>query len=126
MTDTVSLPPRHLALLRRILAHTLPNAEIWAFGSRVNGGHHETSDIDLVARNTTDPETPVSGLASARDALIESDLPMRVQLFDWSTMPKSFRSEILRRYAILQPSPEMTATRHQQFGPGDIGGIGRA
>lgn len=33
-----------------LLGQHVPQAEVWAYGSRVNGGAHEGSDLDLVLR----------------------------------------------------------------------------
>ena len=50
----LDLSPRHLALLRDILARHVPEAEVWAYGSRVLGTAHEGSDLDLVLRHPDD------------------------------------------------------------------------
>jgi predicted nucleotidyltransferase len=35
-------------LLTTIIDAHIPNAEVWAFGSRMNGRHHRGSDLDVV------------------------------------------------------------------------------
>ena len=47
----LDLRPEWLEIVRHLLAVHLPDAEVWAYGSRVQGTCHEGSDLDLVARN---------------------------------------------------------------------------
>jgi predicted nucleotidyltransferase len=49
------LSDRHLHTLQALLAQHAPGAEVWAYGSRVTGGAHEGSDLDLVLRHPGDP-----------------------------------------------------------------------
>jgi hypothetical protein len=55
----LQLPPRYLAMVRDILQNHLPQAEVWAYGSRVMGGCYEASDLDLVARRPDDLSQPI-------------------------------------------------------------------
>lgn len=100
-TDTLLLRPEHLAELRRLLRLHLPTAEVWAYGSRVNGQAHDGSDLDLVARQPLTPEQPLPGLAVLRAALSESRLPMLVDVHDWAELPAEFRREIERQHRVL-------------------------
>jgi len=99
----LDLAPRHLAQLRELLGRHVPDAAVWAFGSRVDGHAHEGSDLDLVLRNAQNPAMPVTGIADLREALQASTLPMLVEAHDWSQLPASFRTEIERRYVVIQP-----------------------
>ncbi len=47
---SLDLQPRHLRLLLEVLGAHVPEAEVWAYGSRVAGGGHAGSDLDLVVR----------------------------------------------------------------------------
>ena len=49
-TSKLHLPGRYLQMVQAILQTHLPNAEVWAYGSRVNGDYYEASDLDLVVR----------------------------------------------------------------------------
>jgi uncharacterized protein len=89
-----------LALLRR----HLPHAEVWAYGSRVNGDCHEASDLDLVVRNPLAPDEALPDLPDLKDALVESNLPIRVDVVDWARIPAAFRREIARAYVVVQGS----------------------
>lgn len=106
----LDLAPHHLAALRSLLEQHVPEAEAWAFGSRVNGGAHEGSDLDLVLRNPHDLSAPVEGWADLLEAVQVSALPMLVEVHDWASMPSAFRSSILLSHWVLQvPQPRAQA-----------------
>ncbi len=84
--------------------------EVWAYGSRVSGGAHEGSDLDLVLRNPEKLDAPHKNLHRLRDALTESDLPILVEVLDWAQLPEPFRREIERRHVVLI-SPEHTPAK---------------
>jgi predicted nucleotidyltransferase len=92
----LDLRPEWLETVKRLLALHLPEAEVWAYGSRVNGTAHEGSDLDLVVRNPVDLSLRQSALIDLRDALTESDLPILVDVLDWALIPESFHQEIIR------------------------------
>jgi len=96
------LEPRHLTLLQRILHQQVPGAEVWAYGSRVTGGAHETSDLDLVLRDPSDPQREVAGYPALKEALQASTLPIRVDVQSWWRLPESFQKEIERAYVVLK------------------------
>ncbi len=43
-----AIQPEHLALVRAILQRRVPQYDVWAFGSRVQGRVKVHSDLDLV------------------------------------------------------------------------------
>lgn len=92
---TLDLRPEWLAIVRGILEHHLPDAEVLAFGSRVNGTSHDGSDLDLVARNCADPTKPLPALLDAKEAFSESNLPILVDILDWARIPEHFRQQII-------------------------------
>jgi predicted nucleotidyltransferase len=100
--DALVLAPRHRELLGALLQRHIPTAEVWAYGSRVNGDCHEASDLDLVARNPASPEDELPDLVDLKEALVESNLPIRVDVVDWARIPASFRREIERAYVVVQ------------------------
>ena len=53
MTDLLDLPTRFREKLEALLREHVPDAEVWAYGSRVNGRSHDSSDLDLVLRGPT-------------------------------------------------------------------------
>jgi len=92
----LDLRPEWLSTVRQLLAETVPDAEVLAFGSRVNGTAHEASDLDLVIRYPENPEQPNPHLSNLREAFEKSRLPILVDILDWTGIPEDFRREILR------------------------------
>lgn len=102
----LDLSPRHLDILLGLLRQHVPGAEVWAYGSRVAGGAHEGSDLDLVLRNARSATEPVSGLPDLQSALQDSSLPMLVEVHGWPDLPASFQENIKRCYVVLR-KPEV-------------------
>ena len=102
-TFKLHLPKRYLQMVQAILQTHLPNAEVWAYGSRVNGDYYEASDLDLVVRQPEDLSRQQINLDEVIDAFSESNLPIIVQLVDWARIPESFHDEIMAKYAVIKP-----------------------
>ncbi|NJM32248.1 MAG: nucleotidyltransferase domain-containing protein [Limnobacter sp.] len=98
----LQLPAKYLHTLQALLAQHVPQAEVWAYGSRVTGGAHEGSDLDLVLRHATDLTQEVEGWVDLREALQESTLPMLVEVHLWPRLPAAFHSNIEAGYVVLQ------------------------
>jgi predicted nucleotidyltransferase len=105
MAASTCLPETLLARLRPLLQQAAPRSEIWAFGSRVNGDAHPGSDLDLALRKVPPGESPSRIAARLRSLLADSDLPVAVDVLDWSTLPDPMRAEIEKRHLVLQASP---------------------
>jgi predicted nucleotidyltransferase len=102
----LDLCPKWLEIIRRILATHLPDAEVIAYGSRVTGKAHEGSDLDLVARNWHNPLLSAGNLGAVREAFSESNLPILIDILDWSRIPDSFREEIAHTGIVIYPLPD--------------------
>ncbi|MBF0124404.1 MAG: nucleotidyltransferase domain-containing protein [Magnetococcales bacterium] len=100
---TLHLPQRYLKMTQALLQYHLPDAEVWAYGSRVNGQGHEASDLDLVVRNPAQITAETANLSLLKAAFTESALPIRVDIVDWARIPESFRREIEQRYVVIKP-----------------------
>ena len=50
MTDRLDLPRRYREELEALLRKHVPDAKVWAHGSRVNDRSHDGSDLDLSRR----------------------------------------------------------------------------
>lgn len=96
------LPDRHLHTLQALLAQHAPDAEVWAYGSRVTGGAHEGSDLDLVLRHSGDPTREPEGWLECKEALQNSTLPMLVEVHLWSHLPEDFHRNIEAGYVVVQ------------------------
>ena len=100
MTDRLNLPLRYRCILEALLREHVPNAEVWAYGSRVIGESHDGCDLDLVVRG---PELkPLGdGFFQLVEAIEKSNIPILVQAHDWARLPESFHEEIEREYVVL-------------------------
>lgn len=96
------LPEPYLQQVQAILKTHLPDCDVWAYGSRVRGDHFEASDLDLVVRPPKNELKKPFFLSDLREAFVESNLPIMVQIVDWSAIPESFHDEILSAYVIVQ------------------------
>lgn len=91
----------HLKQLKELLQRHTPEAEVWAYGSRVNGGAHEGSDLDLVLRNPLNLSQAVLHCDDLREAIQSSTLPMLIEVHLWSDLPESFQQNIEKAYIAL-------------------------
>ena len=99
---TLSLQPEHVQELRRLIANHLPHEEVWAYGSRVTGTAHDTSDLDLVVRHPKDLQQKQSAAFwKLKDAISESNLPVLIELFDWARLPPAFYDNITAQHVVL-------------------------
>lgn len=97
----IDLDPIYQKIVKDIISKYLPGVEIWVFGSRVTGNAKKFSDLDLVV--ITSKPIPLKLMTSINDAFSESELPIKVDLVDWSTISESFKTIILKKYQILFP-----------------------
>lgn len=101
----LDIESRDLEILKAILGRRVPDCEVRAYGSRINGVAHRGSDLDLAIVGPTRIDPFV--LAELGSDLEESDLPFSVDFLDWNAAPDSFREAIARRFEIIaidQPS----------------------
>ena len=110
MADQIHLLPRHREQIEALLQEHVPEAEVWAYGSRVNGQSHDASDLDLVLRGPGLEKIPIGQLADLKEAFTESNIPFFVEARDWARLPASFHKEIEKEYMIIQESrsPDVT------------------
>jgi len=86
----IDLAPRHMATVQQVLAAQLPGMPVYAFGSRVMGKAKKFSDLDLMVRS--DHAVQWRELALVREAFEASDLPIMVDVIDWSACSETFRA----------------------------------
>ena len=113
----LDLPESYLARLGELLQAHVPDAEVWAYGSRVNGQSHRASDLDLVLRNPVDLSRPLEHFFKLEAALRESAIPILVDVRDWARLPEGFRAEIEQTYVVVQRGG-------RSAGSGDVGAGG--
>ena len=102
MSDSVALRTSDLELVLKIIVDTIPDLEVWAFGSRVHRRQlKEFSDLDLVVFKA---EHPLLDLGVLRENLADSDLPFTVDVSSWAQLPDWLQQEIFQEHVILQAS----------------------
>lgn len=106
MLKSIGVEPGHLARLKALLRSHAPRAEVWAYGSRVSGGGHSSSDFDIVLRSPNRLDAPQENIAEIKERLSESDIPFLVDVLDWARIPESFRLEISKEYVVIQKPEE--------------------
>ena len=93
------IEPRHLKMLKDILESYCPEAEIWAYGSRLTGDAHSGSDLDLVVKNFNSTD---KYLYELKELLSESNIPFFVDIHEFDRLPESFQTEILKNYVVIK------------------------
>ena len=116
MADRLHLLPKHRLVLEALLRNHLPDVEVWAYGSRVNGRSHDGSDLDLVLRGPGLKKIPIDCLAEFEEAVRESNIPFLVEARDWARLPESFHREIERDHVVLVSKKDQRSDDEQLFG----------
>ena len=79
MSEELALRPHWRVAIDELLRKHVPESEVWAYGSRVNGQAHDASDLDIVVRAPA--LRPVgTALSALRTALQDSNVPILVQV----------------------------------------------
>ena len=95
----LQLSPEHLRMVREVLAHWLPDAQVLAFSSRVSGTARKFSDLDSAIVSSTPLDWRLLG--KVRDAFEDSDLPICVDLLDWSQADAGFKAMVERQGMVM-------------------------
>ena len=120
MTERLDLPRRYREQLEALLREHVPGVDVWAYGSRVSGDSHEGSDLDLVLRSPT-LEPLGAEYLDLVEALETSNIPILVQVHDWTRLPRSFHHEISRDYVVVQEAAKQsTAGEWRKVTLGDL------
>ena len=101
MSERLQLSARHREQLESLFREHLPDVEVWAYGSRVDGRSHDGSDLDLVLRGPGLEEIDLTRLADFQQALHDSTIPFVVEARDWARLPERFHREIERRKVVV-------------------------
>ena len=75
--------------------------ELWAYGSRVNGDAHDTSDLDIVILTDNGEKIDIDKFMSFKSSLQKSNIPILTQVMDWNRIPESFHKNILSNYEVI-------------------------
>ncbi|MCB0367774.1 MAG: nucleotidyltransferase domain-containing protein [Bdellovibrionales bacterium] len=71
-------------------------AQVWVFGSRARGDHVRFSDLDILFAAEDGESFTLGEIGSIKEALEESDLPVRVDLVDDRVLAKDYREGVER------------------------------
>jgi type I restriction enzyme S subunit len=99
----LDITERNLKIIQTFLNLYVPDCEVRAFGSRVNGTAKKSSDLDLVIVGTN--KLDFKTLGNLRELFMASDLPFSVDILDWHSLAESFRKNIEKDFLVLQPAP---------------------
>ena len=89
-----------LEIILNILKKYVPHCEVRAFGSRINGTHRHSSDLDLAIAGKERLSWQL--LESLKEAFEESNLPFRVDVLDWHAISPEFQSVTEKGYVVIQ------------------------
>jgi len=98
----IDIEEKYLAEIRRILTEHVPDCEVRAFGSRIDGTAEKFSDLDLVL--VAAEKLDWRRIEALKDAFAASDLPMIVDVHDYNAVSEDFRAVINKRYEVIQKS----------------------
>ncbi len=99
-TPAIDLTPDQWRIVNDILKRSVPEYEVWAFGSRARGEAKRHSDLDLAI--ITPQPMSLSRSAALAEEFAESDLPFKVDIVDWAAASDTFRQIIERQRVIVQ------------------------
>ncbi len=85
----LDLKKDELGKVQQILKQYIPDTEVRAFGSRVNGTAKKYSDLDLIVMSKIPLTLQQNELLA--EAFEGSDLPFKVDVLDWSVASDRFR-----------------------------------
>lgn len=94
----LDLNSKYATIVRKILAQHIPHKTVWVYGSRIKEKSHEGSDLDLIIMSSVTQQE----LSAVRAALAESNLPILIDVTDWSNIPEKFKSEIEKKHEVFQ------------------------
>ena len=96
----INLKQEYLDELHKVFQIYCPKAEIWAYGSRINGDSHSGSDLDLTVKSFNEDKKYLSDL---KDLLNDSDIPFLIDITEYEKLPISFQEEIKKSYIKIYP-----------------------
>lgn len=103
MIRTLDLKPKYHELVCQLLKQYIPTMTVWAYGSRVKGESSNGSDLDLVVLNSE--QAPIN-LSQLKTTFSESNLPISVDILDWSTIPEKMQEEIKTAHIVIQAAED--------------------
>ena len=96
----IDVEEKYLDEIRRILGEHVPDCEVRAFGSRLDGKARDFSDLDLVLVGSE--KLNWQKIELLKDAFASSNIPITVDVIDWYAISEEFRAVIENNYEIIQ------------------------
>jgi predicted nucleotidyltransferase len=97
----MKLPERYKNMLLNLFEEASLPMEVWAYGSRVYGGAHPGSDLDLVVVAQNEEPLPFEVLNNLQGCIRESNIPILVELRDFYRLPESFQENIEAQHEVI-------------------------
>lgn len=98
--NNLDVKPEYLKMLINIFDEYCPDAEIWAYGSRINGKSHSGSDLDMTVISFNSDNKKIYEL---KTLLSESNIPFLTDINLFETLPETFKEEIRKNYIKIYP-----------------------
>ena len=96
----IDVEEKYIAEIRRIINEHVPECEVRAFGSRVDGTAKKFSDLDLALIGPEKLYWRI--IPRLKDAFAASNLPMTVDIIDYNAVSKEFQAVIDKQYEVIQ------------------------
>ena len=96
----IDIEEKYMAEIRRIINEHVPDCEVRAFGSRIEGKAEQFSDLDLVLVGSE--KLNWRRIERLKDAFAASNLPMTVDVLDWHAASKEFQAVVDKQYEVIQ------------------------
>ena len=95
--DKLLLKSEHLKILTDIFQSYCPRAEVYAYGSRLNGNAHAGSDLDLAIKFNVEGKY----LFELKELISESNIPFLVDIHEYNNLPENFQQEISKNFVVI-------------------------
>jgi len=96
----IDIEEKYLAEIKRILTEQVPDCEVRAFGSRIEGKAVKFSDLDLVL--VAPEKLNWRRIERLKDAFAASNLTMTVDVLDYNAVSREFQAVIDKQYEVIQ------------------------
>jgi predicted nucleotidyltransferase len=90
-----AIDARHIEITKTILNKNISNSiSVWIFGSRVHEKTKPYSDLDIALQSANNETIPLKTIASLKADFIDSDLPWKVDVFDYNSISGIFKENV--------------------------------
>ena len=86
-------------IILEILSKNLPDANFWAFGSRINDTAKKYSDLDIAIIDHD--KIPLNKITVLKDDLSQTDIPYIIDIVDYNRISDEFKNHITNSHIKL-------------------------